>query len=54
MKEADIRRGTAWRRTPTGRRFPELLLTLLLYSSTRELARRLYNVALLLLLNGVC
>ena len=36
------------------RRFPELLLTLLLYSSTRELARRLCNVALQLLLNGVC
>ena len=36
------------------RRFPELFLTLLLYSSTSELAHRLYNVALLLLLNGVC
>ena len=28
-------------------RFPELLLTLLLYSNTSELARRLCNVALL-------
>ena len=36
------------------RRFPEPLLTVLLYSSTSKLARRLYNVALLLLLNDVC